>query len=226
MITVLTGDVNFSCGFLRKSINEIFRRKLSSGFARQFCEDVQAAHLQSDRVRGELFDQPRYDKQENNVVGQLMDYMAEEFLSAGLSVVYDVNAMRGKQRRALHDMAYRCHTQPLVVWFQMDADTAFGRNIKRDRRRADDKYAAGWDRTSFEAIIGNMQNPSASEGYVVVSGKHLFSMQQSAVVSKLRSLGVLGHNEANSRVIKPGMVNLVPKNHSRFDATRRNISIR
>jgi predicted kinase len=195
-------------------------------FARQFTDNVQAAHLQSDRIRGELFEEPRYDKQENDIVTQLMDYMTEEFLSAGLSVAYDVNAMRAKQRRALYDMAYRNHAQPLLIWFQMDADTAFGRNIKRDRRRADDKYAASWDRSSFEEIVAYMQNPAASEDYAVISGKHVFNMQQSAIVSKLRSLGVLDSDDASSRVIKPGLVNLIPKNPGRFDMTRRNISIR
>jgi len=196
-------------------------------FARQFCSNVQAAHLQSDRIRSELFEAPRYDKQENDVVSQLMNYMTEEFLSAGLSVAYDVNAMRVKQRRALYAMAYACRAQPMLVWFQMDQDTAFARNIKRDRRRADDKYAAALDRTTFEAVIGQMQNPANNEDYVVISGKHLFRMQQSAVLNKLRTIGVLSDGDSSSHVIKPGMVNLVPNTqHGRFDATRRNISIR
>lgn len=196
-------------------------------FARQFCNNVQAAHLQADRIRGELFEDPRYDKQENDIVGQLMDYMTGEFLSAGLSVAYDVNALRIKQRRALYAMAYACHAQPLLIWFQMDQDTAFARNIKRDRRRADDKYAAALDRSSFENVINHMQNPVASEDYAVISGKHLFKMQQSAVITKLRQLGVITNGEGSSRVIKPGLVNLIPKNaQSRFDAARRNISIR
>ncbi|HMH31232.1 MAG TPA: ATP-binding protein [Methylomirabilota bacterium] len=194
-------------------------------FARQFCDNVQAAHLQADRIRGELFAEPRYDKQENDIVTQLMNYMTEEFLSAGLSVAYDINAMRTKQRRMLYDLAYRCGAKPVLVWFQMDQDTAFSRNVKRDRRRADDKYAAQWDRTTYEDIVGHMQNPTDREDYAVISGKHLFNMQQSAVISKLRSKGLLGTDDANSRVIKPGMVNLVPKNQTRFDS-RRNISIR
>jgi len=194
-------------------------------FARQFCERVQAAHLQSDRIRGELFEEPRYDKQENDIVGQLMDYMTEEFLAAGLSVAYDVNAMRGKQRKTLYEMAYRYHATPLVVWFQMDPDTAFARNVKRDRRRADDKYAASWDRTSFEQIVNHMQNPGAGEEYSVISGKHNFSMQHSAVIGKLRALGVLSSGDASTQVVKPGLVNLVP-NQGRYDAARRNISIR
>ena len=46
-------------------------------FARQFCENVQAAHLQSDRIRSELFEEPRYDKRENEIVSQLMNYMED-----------------------------------------------------------------------------------------------------------------------------------------------------
>lgn len=195
-------------------------------FARQFCENVQAAHLQADRVRGELFEKPRYDKQENDIVRQLMDYMTEEFLSAGLSVAYDLNAARAKQRRVLYDMAYRHGATPLLVWFQMDQETAFTRNVKRDRRRTDDKYAARWDRTSYDSVIAGMQNPTSHEDYAVVSGKHLFNMQQSAVISKLRSKGILESSDANSRVIKPGLVNLIPKHQARYDTGRRNISIR
>lgn len=194
-------------------------------FARQFCDNVQVAHLQADRIRGELFETPRYDKQENAIVAQLMDYMTQEFLSAGVSVAYDASVFRIKQRRVLYNMAHACRAQPLLVWFQMDQDTAFARNVKRDRRRADDKYASAMDRSSFESLTAQMQNPVPSEDYVVISGKHLFNMQQSAVVSKLRTLGALSNGDSSSRVIKPGLVNLVPKNTPRFDG-RRNISIR
>ncbi len=195
-------------------------------FARQFCDNVHAAHVQADRIRAELFESPHYDKQENEIVNQLMNYMTEEFLSAGLSVAYDVNAMRSGQRRQLADIARSCHAVPIVVWFQMDPDTAFDRSINRDRRRSDDKYAAEWDRTTFEAIIDRMQSPSQIENYAVVSGKHLFPTQQSAVVSKLRSLGVINSDDTGSQVIKPGMVNLVPNTSGRVNLSRRNIFIR
>jgi predicted kinase len=49
-------------------------------FARQLCDNLQAAHVQGDRIRGELFQEPRYDAQENTVVNQLMEYMGGEFL--------------------------------------------------------------------------------------------------------------------------------------------------
>jgi predicted kinase len=195
-------------------------------FARQFTDNIQAAHLQSDRIRGELFETPRFDKQENSIVNQLMTYMCEEFLSAGLSVVYDVNASHPGQRRLLSNMALKYNAQPMLIWFQLDPETAFARNVKRDRRRADDHYSSQWDRTTFDSVTERMQNPKTSEDYLVISGKHLFNMQQSAVIAKLRSLGSLSDNDASNKVIKPGMVNLVPNGPGRVDMSRRNISIR
>ena len=85
----------------------------------------------------------------------------------------------------------------------MDSETAFVRNTKRDRRRIDDKYTKELDRKAFDAVLGHMQNPTHTEDYIVASGKHLFNMQLSAAVSKLRHMGVITGEETQSRVIKP-----------------------
>src|SRR3954466_11125024 len=81
-------------------------------FARQLCENLQAAHVQGDRIRGELFAEPRWDAQENGVINQLMEYMAGELLAAGMSVVYDTNALRASQRRTLRELAHKAGAQP------------------------------------------------------------------------------------------------------------------
>lgn len=197
-------------------------------FARQFCELIQAAHVEGDRIRSELFEKPRYDKQENDVIMQLMGYMSGEFLNAGMSVVYDVNAMRLSQRHLLREIARKGHAQPTLVWFQMDPDSAYMRGKQRDHRRADDKYAATYDQKQFEQIITHMQNPVAAEDYVVVSGKHTFNAQFNAVVRRMRDLGVLPPISA-APVVKPGLVNLIPQPNlmrGRVDNSRRNIVIR
>jgi len=197
-------------------------------FARQLCERLQAAHLQADRIRGELFEKPRYDKQENEVIAQLMNYMTGEFLSAGVSVVYDVNAMRTAQRQALRNVAHHTHAVPLLIWFQTDPDSAYARSARRDRRRADDKYAALYDRKTFDQLIAHMQNPGTAEDYIVVSGKHTFPTQYNALMRKLRDAGLISAETATP-LVKPGLVNLVPRaslQRGRVDISRRNISIR
>ncbi len=198
-----------------------------SFFARQLAEHFQAAHIHADRIRAELFENPHYDKEENDVIAQLMDYMTGEFLSAGLSVIYDVNAMRLGQRRLLREMARKCHAEPILIWLQIDAESSFTRAGNRDRRRSDDKYAAPTDRATLERIAGGMQNPQ-NEEYIVVSGKHTFESQLSAFVKRMRELGLVpAASDINSKVIKPGLVNLVPhQGAGRVDMTRRNIMIR
>lgn len=197
-------------------------------FANQFSAHLQSAHVQGDRIRAELFEKPRYDRAENDIITQLMNYMTGEFLNAGISVVYDANAMRQNQRHALREIARQAHAQPVLVWFQMDPESAYVRNAKRDRRRADDKYAAAYDRKTFQTIIGHMQNPVPSEDYIVVSGKHTFNAQFGAVARRLRDLGLL-NTQGATPAVKPGLVNLVPQPDpykGRVDNTRRNITIR
>lgn len=196
-------------------------------FARQLSEQFRAAHVYGDRIRGDLFEHPRYDKEENDVIAQLMNYMTGEFLQAGVSVIYDANAMRLGQRRALRDMARKARAHPLLIWFQIDPDTAYARLTSRDRRRSDDKFAAPSDRATFERVAGGMQNPQ-NEEYMVISGKHTFDTQLSAFIKRLRELGLVPDvNDTSSKVVKPGLVNLIPNpTAGRVDLARRNIVIR
>lgn len=199
-----------------------------SYFARQLTDHLQAAHIHGDRIRGELFDQPRYDKEENEAIEHLMNYMTGEFLHSGMSVIYDVNAMRASQRLKLRELARKNHAQPVFVWLQIDLESSFARLKTRDRRRADDKFAGPADRATFERIVGSMQNPKLTEDAMVISGKHGFETQLSAFMKRLREVGfVPANNDVNAKLVKPGLVNLIPKiNGGRVDMTRRNIVIR
>jgi len=197
-------------------------------FARQFNETFEAAHLEQDRIRHQLFEQPKYTKQENFALNRIMEYMTGEFLNAGISVIYDMNALRTSQRRLLRELARKYKSSTLVVWFQVDADTAFVRNQKRDRRKHDDRYAVGYDVEAFKQLASYMQHPEPTEDFVVVSGKHAFIGQLSSTLKKLADMQVVKTSSVASKMIKPELVNLVPshvqpkneRNH------RRNIVLR
>lgn len=198
-------------------------------FARQLSENLACAHVHGDRIRFELFEDPQYDRQENGIVTQLMQYMTEEFLSAGINVIYDVNAMRKSQRATLREMARKKGAKTIVVWFQMDADTAFDRTQKRDRRKADDKYAMEYNSDMFRRYITHMQQPDATEDYIVVSGKHTYPSQQTSFFKKLMEMGFIDTQNAQTKVAMPGLVNLIPRmptSGGRVDMSRRNINIR
>lgn len=196
-------------------------------FSRQLAENLLAAHLQADRIRGELFENFSYSREENHIVASIMNYMCSEFLNAGVSVIYDVNAMRVAQRRALRNMAVKAGAEVVMVWLQIDVESAFTRVAKRDRRKVDDRYAQGLDRTTFEQLISGMQNPSVTEQYLVVSGKHVFNTQKNAMLRHLQEHGYISLDPTSNQMSKPGLVNLVPNPRAgRVDLSRRNIVIR
>jgi predicted kinase len=193
--------------------------------ARNLAEEIQLAHVSSDRIRNELFQNPRYDAQENAIVTHLMDYMSEEFLSAGVSMVYDANALRSAQRRRLRELARRHRAEYLLIWLQIDIETAFSRTQERDRRTADDKYSEPQTRSTFERQVSGMQNPEG-EDYLVISGKHTFTTQKNSIVNRLYQLGLIGADAVQHSVAKPELINLVPNPHAgRVDLSRRNITI-
>lgn len=198
-----------------------------SFFARQLCEQLVSVHVQGDRIRSELFENPTYAKDENHVVSSLMNYMTGEFLNAGVSVVYDTNAMRAVQRRALRNMATKAGAETVLVWLQIDQETAFARAARRDHRKLDDKYSRNLDRATFDQLSSGMQNPDATERYQVVSGKHVFNTQKSAILRHLMDRKLITLDTASHQISKPGLVNLVPNPAAgRVDLSRRNISIR
>lgn len=196
-----------------------------SSFARQLCDSLQAVHIQSDRIRAELFQKPRFDKSENQVVDHLVEYMMDEFLSAGVSVIYDADVNRVSQRRKLRETARKQHAQYLLAWFQIDVEGAFARVNKRDKRKIDDKFARDFNRTEFDSYINTMQHPTKDEDFFVLSGKHSFAMQRSTLMKRLFELNLTNAEKVSEGVIKPGMVNLVPS-AGRVDLSRRNITIR
>jgi predicted kinase len=196
-------------------------------FAHNFTQYVNCAHVHSDRIRHALFEEPRYDKEEDQIIEHLMNFMTEEFLSAGISVIYDARMSRKSERFAARELAHAKHAKTLLIWFQIDPDTSYARLRKRDRRKTEDKYAKEYSQSEFRANTSIMQHPEPTEDYVVVSGKHTFASQRVSVLKKMMELGLIELDASKVSVAKPGMVNLIPKStHGRVNMTRRNINIR
>lgn len=196
--------------------------------ARQLAESLGLAHISSERIRFELFEEPRHDKTEHRVITNLMNFMTEQFLNAGVGVVYDISMSRLADRRVLRDLARHHGAKELMVWIQIDPETAYNRATNRDRRKADDKYASIPTPEVFESYMRSMQNPQ-NENYLVISGKHLFNSQKTAILRRLSEMGAVTNESLEQKIAKPQMVNLVSRAQAqagRVDYSRRNIIIR
>ena len=96
-------------------------------FALAFAEEQNLAHLNSDKFRLEMFEQPTYTPEENGSVFEVMDLIAEELLKMGVSVIYDANFNRRTYRRAMEKTASRHGAKVILLWFQTPVDTALVR---------------------------------------------------------------------------------------------------
>jgi predicted kinase len=198
-----------------------------SMLAHNLANELGMVVVSADRLRYELFDEPRHDKTEIQIISQLMNYMTEEFLRAGISVVYDMSVSRMSERKELRELAKKCHAKDMFVWIQVDIDTAWARGKKRDKRKAEDKYAYDLTPDQFKQYVRIMQNPT-NEPYVVLSGKHQFNSHKNIIYRKLLEMNVLNSEEAAHKVAKPELVNLVSRAQAqagRVDYSRRDISI-
>ncbi len=178
--------------------------------AANLAKSLQVAHISSDKVRTELFTRPTGSQQEEAIASKLALYITKELLGAGLSVIYDGDTLKASQRRALRQFADSNKAGHLMIWLQIDPTSAFTRTITRDRRTMEGKYTPARSKDAFDRYVAAMENPE-SEQYIVVSGKHSFASQKSAIISRLYQLGLVDSSVLTENVIKPELVNLIPQ---------------
>ena len=198
-----------------------------SMLSHNIANELGAAIVSADRLRYELFEESRHDKTELHVITQLMHYMTEEFLRAGVSVIYDMSVSRMVDRKELRELAKRMHAKEMMIWLQVDIETAWVRGRKRAKRKPEDRYAHILTPDQFKQYVKIMQNPH-NEPYIVVSGKHQYSSQKTTIVRRLIEMGILDIDATGHIVAKPELVNLVSRAQAqagRVDYTRRNIKI-
>ena len=69
-----------------------------TAFARQMSEELGVVHLQEDKIRADLFG-------DNISAGafkgsrKVLNYMAHDYLKAGISIIYDAGIIRASERR-------------------------------------------------------------------------------------------------------------------------------
>lgn len=156
-------------------------------FARQFSDKANMALVSADRIRFELFEEPTYSREENDVVLRLCDFMLEEYLKNGMSVIYDAMLNSKAERRRKRNFISKYTKNALTVWVQTDKETARFRATNRDRRQTDDKYSDSITSEQFDRLRRELTRPD-DENYVVISGKHVFTNQAHVVLLKMQNL--------------------------------------
>ncbi|MEX2014924.1 MAG: AAA family ATPase [Candidatus Saccharimonadales bacterium] len=195
-----------------------------SFFASRFAGEFQnTAYLPTYKTVSEI---SKIASGNQQLASKVTDFIAENYLQNGISVFTDASVTKKIDRKKLNHLALKYNAVPILIWMQIDADSAYMRTKLRAKKSKNEDSAAKYTKEEYQNIVNNMQNPHQNEDFFVISGKHTYKTQRALVMSKMSVLKIINRSEANKNIAKPGLVNLVPTSLSGRGGFGRNISIR
>src|SRR5213082_3338581 len=87
-----------------------------SRLARRLGTALDAQVVESDRVRKQLFAEPRYTGGEHAAVYGWCHTLLQSALVVGRRVIFDATNLEERTRRRVYDMAERCGARLAIIW--------------------------------------------------------------------------------------------------------------
>jgi predicted kinase len=191
-----------------------------SFFAKHFSEMFSAPVVGTDRIRFELFSEPQFTADEQDIIHHLVEYQVEELLKSKATFLVDGSCNAKVERLKLAQLAKKAGYNTLVVWVQTHETTARNRATKRSSRRTDDAYNISISPDWFEAQQRRLTAPT-TENYVVISGMHTYNTQAKAVLRKIIAARETAATNAHKTEIQEAV-----RQTRRPDSPRRSVIIR
>lgn len=168
-------------------------------FARLLAAEIDAVTLNSDAIRLSMWGSreaifamhtdPTERKYGNQLTFGAMDYAAKQILKSGRSVIYDANANGLEERNKNRRIAELFNATTIVVRFQTPPELAIERMTKR--QEAEDQNGAANPeraRTVVERFLTEIEEPSAVENTIEISGEAPFAEQLAVFSQRLQDL--------------------------------------
>lgn len=156
-----------------------------SSFARQFSETFGAPIVSYDRLRYELFTEPQYSKEEQDILARVANYQLGEILKTKQTCILDGDGAARVDRMRIAKTAKEAGYSTLIVWVQTDEATAKQRATRRLKQKQEDKYSNTLTSEQYEAFVKKFTAPNHSEPYIVISGKHTYAAQVRVILKRL-----------------------------------------
>jgi predicted kinase len=105
-----------------------------SHLARRLAVELQAQVVESDRVRKQLFAEPRYTGGEHAAVYGWCHTVLKSALLVGRSVIFDATNLEERVRRRVYDIAEDCDARLSIVWVTCPPHVVQERMLRRRLR--------------------------------------------------------------------------------------------
>ena len=116
-----------------------------SRLARRLGSTLEAQVVESDRVRKQLFSEPRYTGGEHAAVYGWCHTVLRSALVVGRSVIFDATNLEERVRRRVYDIADACDARLAIIWVTCPPAVVQDRMLRRQQRiDRDDASDADW----------------------------------------------------------------------------------
>ena len=105
-----------------------------SRLARRLANDLDAQVVESDRVRKQLFAEPRYTGGEHAAVYGWCHTVLRSALVCGRSVIFDATNLEERVRRPVYAIAEACDARLMILWTTAPAAVGPGAHAAATRR--------------------------------------------------------------------------------------------
>ncbi len=150
-----------------------------SFFAEHFANTFKAPIVSFDQLRQKLFKSPIFSKDEDIIISRVADYMLDEVLKTGRTVIYEGQTNLRTDRALIAKKARGADYEPLFVWVQTESVTAKKRATKPNSSKL---FLSA---EQFNASLKQFSAPHQTEKTIVISGKHPYTSQLKIVLKHL-----------------------------------------
>jgi predicted kinase len=115
-----------------------------SRLARRLAAELSAQRIETDRVRKQLFPEPRYTGGEHAAVYGWCHTLIRSALRTGHDVVFDATNLEERLRRRVYDIVDTCEAELIIIWTTSPPRVVQERMLRR-REALDDEDASDAD---------------------------------------------------------------------------------
>lgn len=157
-----------------------------SYFARQFSEVFNAPIISFDEIRSLLFYEPKYSKEEDVLVEQIMHSQASQLVKTQKTFIVDGGVNTRVARLNIERISRKNDYTTLVIWVQTDEASA---KYRATRKNSSPTAFHNKPLSSelFDNYAKRINPPQFREENIVISGKHTFASQAKTVLKRLVS---------------------------------------
>lgn len=149
-----------------------------SFFAEHFAQTFNAPIVSFDQLRSELYNNPQFDNDEQEIIGRVANHMLSELFKSERTILYEGPSALRTERSAIAKLARDAGYEPLFVWVQTESASAKARATKVKNSKA-------MSQDQFDLAVKRFSAPHLSERAIVISGKHTYASQLKIILKRL-----------------------------------------